>query len=273
MLTTHPLRRSLRRPERDDAMATIDETTTDATPTTDGGPKAEPASNWAQPVGRLSVDAAPKGSIAATVEGRRLAGPLQGFGQLWQKTYRVRLDRSLEPAKVVAEWKAHFSEFWPEGNTFYAPLAGIRPGEVALLKVSTGGPVKLHSGVMVIYADDVSFALMTPEGHALAAWITFSAERDAETGAVIAQAQALERTSDPINEIAYAFGAGRMNDRFWERTLEAFARHFGTDARCETTIVKVDSKRQWRYARNVVNNASIRGTLWIVSHPRSWLRR
>ena len=26
------------------------------------------------------------------VEGKRLVGPVQGFGKLWQKTYKVRLD-------------------------------------------------------------------------------------------------------------------------------------------------------------------------------------
>jgi 2-furoyl-CoA dehydrogenase large subunit len=50
---------------------------------------------------------------------------------------------------VVADWKAHFSEFWPKGTTFYAPLAGIQPGEVALLRITAAGPVKLNSGVMV----------------------------------------------------------------------------------------------------------------------------
>ena len=161
------------------------------------------ASGWAAPVARLRVGEMPRGSMRATVEGKRLAGPLQGFGQLWQKTFRVHLDRpELDPAGVVADWKAHFSEFWPKGTTFYAPLAGIQPGEVALLRITAAGPVKLNSGVMVIYADDTSFTLMTPEGHALAAWITFSAEQDAG-GAIVAQAQALERTADPLGELAY----------------------------------------------------------------------
>ena len=47
---------------------------------------------------------------------------------------------------------------------------------------------------MVIYADSESFRFMTPEGHALSAWITLSAYRDGD--AVVAQAQALGRTSD-----------------------------------------------------------------------------
>ena len=53
----------------------------------------------------------------------------------------------------------------------------------------------------------------------------------------------------------------------------ALARHFGVATECETTVVCVDSRRQWRYARNVIHNAGIRGTLWTITHPRSWLRR
>ena len=60
------------------------------------------------------------------------------------------------PEAVIATWKAHFPEFWPKGQRFYAPLSGIKPGEVALLELSPvpGAPVKLSTGVMVIYADD-----------------------------------------------------------------------------------------------------------------------
>ncbi len=247
---------------------------TDASPAkpVDAAPAAAKGSGWASPVDRLTVTTAPKGAMPVTVQGRRLAGPLQGFGQLWQKTFRIRLDGQADPAAVVAHWKAHFPEFWPKGNTFYAPLEGIKPGEVALLKVTAAGPVKLNSGVMVIYADDTSFSLMTPEGHTLAAWITFSAERDAATGDVVAQTQALERPSDPFYEMAYLLGANEKNSRFWEATLENLARSLGVEGRCERTIVRVDPKRQWRHAGNVVHNANIRGTFWTITHPRSWRR-
>jgi hypothetical protein len=153
------------------------------------------ADAWARPVDRLNLEPRTDGALTSTVHGKRLAGPMQGFGRMWQKTFRVRLTGvgdEITPQTVIAAWKEHFPEFWPKGNTFYAPLAGIRPGEVALLSVKAGGPVKLHTGVMVTYADDESFTLMTPEGHMLAAWITFSARRDPD-GTVVAQAQALER--------------------------------------------------------------------------------
>ena len=37
------------------------------------------------------------------------------------------------------------------------------------------GGLKLSTGVLVLYADDESFTLMTPQGHMFAGWITFSA--------------------------------------------------------------------------------------------------
>ena len=74
---------------------------------------------------------------------------------------------------------------------------GSSPGEVALLDIKPvpGSPVRLSTGVMVIYADDESFTFITPEGHMFSAWITFSAYRDGDV--TVAQVQALERTSDP----------------------------------------------------------------------------
>ncbi len=234
------------------------------------------ADAWARPVDRLHLEPRTDGALTSTVEGKRLAGPMQGFGRMWQKTFLVRLTGvgdEITPQTVIAAWKEHFPEFWPKGNTFYAPLAGIRPGEVALLSVKAGGPVKLHTGVMVTYADDESFTLMTPEGHMLAAWITFSARRDTD-GTVIAQAQALERTSDPLYELGYLLPiTRRMNDRFWEQTLEAVAKHHGVETTCETTIVCVDKRRQWRYAGNVRKSVAFRSALHTAAAPLRWLRR
>ncbi len=225
--------------------------------------------SWARPVERLAVSDPAGGGLAATVAGRRVAGPLQGFGQMWQKTFRVRLpaEPGLTPESVVATWKAEFPTFWPKGNTFYAPLAGIRPGEVALLSVSAAGPVKLHTGVLVLYADDEAFTLMTPEGHMLAAWITFSASRAAD-GAIIVQAQALERASDPLFELGLMFGGQRANNRFWQTTLANVAARFGAiDADVETEITCIDRRRQWRHAGNVRYNAGIRAALHTVGAP------
>ena len=105
--------------------------------------------SWARPVDRLSTTAKTTGQD--TVTGKRVSGPVQGFGQLWQKTFSVRVPGDQHsPEAVVAHWKAGFPTFWPKGSTFYAPLAGISPGEVALLEVPPvpGSPVKMSTGVM-----------------------------------------------------------------------------------------------------------------------------
>src|SRR5262245_46214858 len=195
------------------------------------------AQNWAKPVDRLSADGVTGAGVDA-VSGRRVSGPLQGFGQLWQKTFRVELDGDISPEQVIATWKAGFPTFWPKTARFYAPLAGIAPGEVALLDLSPvpGAPVRMSTGVMVIYAAGESVTCMTPAGPTLTAWTTFAAYRDAD--ATVVQAQALERTSDPFDELAYVLGASKVNDRFWQQTVENVARALGaTDPKVDVQVV------------------------------------
>jgi hypothetical protein len=214
--------------------------------------------NWAPSVDHLSAVGV-EGAKVDSVTGKRVSGPLQGFGQLWQRTYTVPLTGAdLTPQQLIAAWKVGFSTFWPKSATFYAPLAGIAPGEVALFDVAPmpGSPVKLSTGVMVLYADDESFTFMTPEGHTLSAWITFSAHRDGDV--TIAQVQALERAADPLDELIYVL-TSRLMDRFWRETLTNLAGHVGAvEPTVDTLVVCLDKRRQWRYVRNLRNSASIR---------------
>jgi hypothetical protein len=233
-----------------------------------GAPTNRDAANWAGPVDRLSATGV-AGARDDAVTGRRVTGPLQGFGQLWQKTFRVPLDGvDLTPQAVIAIWKDRFPTFWPKGQRFYAPLSGIAPGEVALMEISPvpGAPVAFSTGVMVLYADDESFTFMTPEGHMLSAWITFSAERRGDV--TIIQAQALERPSDPLDELAYMLGGNRINNNFWRQTLESLARHVGVaEPVVDMQIVCIDRKRQWRHVRNLRNSASIRSARRTLTAP------
>ncbi|MBA2381435.1 MAG: hypothetical protein H0V73_04915 [Chloroflexi bacterium] len=130
----------------------------------------------------------------------------------------------------------------------------------------------MSSGVLVIYADDESFTFMTPEGHALSAWITFSAYRDGEV--TVAQVQALERTADPLIELSYVLGANRLNDRFWEATLANLARAVGVVApSIDIVKVCVDSRRQWRYVRNLRFSAMFSTAVGTATAPARWWRR
>ena len=84
---------------------------------------------WAKPVDHLEVTGVEPGAAGINVAGRRPTSPVQGFGRMWQKTYRVRLEGSdADPAEVIAVWKRDFPSFWPKGNRFFAPLAGIAAG-------------------------------------------------------------------------------------------------------------------------------------------------
>jgi hypothetical protein len=215
--------------------------------------------HWARPVSRLHVESVPR-DAANLVEGKRLIGPIQGFGKMWQKTYRVRLEgASPSPAELIQVWKERFAEFWPEGNTFYPSPTGMEPGEVALIKAIGPAGLALSTGVMMLHADDVSFTEMTPEGHMLAGWITFSAHE--QDGVTVAQAQLLVRAQDPLTELGLALGGHRMEDRFWEQTLSNLAAHFGVAPAVETQVVCVDRRRQWSRAGNIRHSAAIRSTL------------
>jgi hypothetical protein len=228
--------------------------------------------NWAGPVARLDVGAVPEGAVSFNVKGRRVTSPIQGFGKMWQKTYQVRLPvETVSAIDLISMWKLRFPEFWPEGNTFYGPLTGIEPGEVALLDVTLPGKMKLSTGVLVLYADKESFTLMTPQGHMFAGWITFSAlEADGQT---VAQAQVLMRASDPIFELGLTLGGHGQEDRFWQRTLTRLAEHYGHEAEVETVVVCVDKRRQWSKWRNVWHSSAIRSTIYTFGAPGRAVRR
>jgi len=219
--------------------------------------------NWAKPTSTLTVTETTPGA-ANLVEGKRLLSPIQGFGKMWQKTYKVGLDGvETTPQAVIAEWRDNFASFWPKGNDFYPPLTGLEPGEVALIKAAGPGGMKFKTGVMVLYSDDESFTLMTPEGHMFAGWITFSSHE--EDGRPVAQTQVLMRAQDPISEMGLTMGGHRMENKFWEQTLANLATHLGVEApEVTTTVTCVDKKRQWSQAKNVKNSVAIRSTLHML---------
>jgi hypothetical protein len=223
-------------------------------------PEHRDAAAWAPPVETLTVA---DGHINVT--GRRPTAPIHGFGRMWQKTYWTSLGSGVTPETVIAVWKQHFSEFWPKKSRFFAPLAGIAPGEVAALDLGMPGGMKLSTGVLVLFADDESFTLMTPEGHMFAGWITFASF--VEDGSTIARAQVLMRASDPLYEIGLATGGHRQEDKHWVHTLRSLAAHFGVESEVEVERVCVDKHREWSRAGNVKHNAGIRSFTHMLGTP------
>ena len=78
-------------------------------------PAARDIRNWAKPVSTLTTTDVPDEALNLNVDGRRVMGPLQGFGKLWQKTYQASLgSKATTPAEAISAWKEHFGQFWPE---------------------------------------------------------------------------------------------------------------------------------------------------------------
>lgn len=229
------------------------------------------AAYWAGRVDTLKVAAVPAGAVNLNVDGRRVVGPVQGFGQLWQKTYRVRLNGAdVTPQNVVRMWKDHFPMFHPPQNRFFPSLVGVAPGEVVLINAAMPG-MQVSTGVMVLYADDESFTLMTPEGHPESGWITFSAYK--EDGDTVAQVQSIARANDPVYEFGFRLIGSRAQERIWRYVLTALAAHWGVRAEVSMEKTCVDPRCQWRQARNVWHNAAIRSAVYTAALPLRWIRK
>ena len=250
---------------------------TASSPVENEHPSAD-APHWAQPVSKLKVSDVPKGAINLNMEGRQLLGPLQGFGRIWLRTYRVRLSGTqVTPAQVVEDWKQNFAVFQPSTNHFYPSLAGVKPGEVVLIDTTlplwpgTPGIIPMAAGVMVLYADDEAFTVMTPEGHPLSGWNTFSAYE--EDGYTVAQVQGICRASDPIYEFGYRFMGGDLEeDKTWLGVLEALAARWGVKGQVQFHKSLLDPKVQWSHWKNVWNDSAICTTFYVLAAPIRWAR-
>jgi hypothetical protein len=246
-------------------------------------PTDQPASreetHWAKPVSKLEVTEAPAGTMNINVAGRHLSGPLQGFGQMWQKAFRIRLTGVTQsPEEVMEIWKANFPNFQPPENRFYPTMSGITPGEVLLIQAKVppfpGMPsvLPVATGVMVLYADEESFTVMCPEGHPLSGWNTFSTYD--EDGTVVAMVQEQSRASDPFYESFFRlFGSSNQQDKIWVHVLTALAGHFGVQEEVSINKSLLDPSVRWAGARNIWHNAGIRTVFYLLATPIRWLRR
>jgi anti-anti-sigma factor len=238
-----------------------------------------PTDSWAKPVERLNIAETHGGAQGLNVQGRRLFGPLQGFGQLWQKTYRIGLRNStLTPQEVIASWKQSVPKLKPPQKRFYPSSIGITPNELVLIDAQTaGGPIS--TGVMVLYAGAKSFTLMTPAGHPEAGWVTFSSY--VEDGCTFAQVEVMARAGDPLYELAFRLAGSKLQDQIWTHVLTALAAQLGTSGEVQMHKTLLDPKLQWGRAWNIWYNAQLRTLLyspiallqWIGAWFRSKIRR
>ena len=223
--------------------------------------------NWAKPVSALFVPQMPPEARNLNVNGRRAVGPVNGFGWLCQKVFRLHMeDSGISPEQAIVALKENFPVFQPSFNRFYASSGGIQPGEIVLIDSSTpGGPVS--TGVMVMYADDRSFTFNTPQGHPECGFVSFSSY-EGHRGTVV-QIVGLARASDPIYEAAFRLMGSTIQTRIWTHVLTSLAVHFGVPAHITLEQECVDKSLCWSQVRNLYYNAQIRT---LINEPKRWFR-
>lgn len=196
--------------------------------------------------------------VQLMLRGREPRSPLEGFGRLRLRTYRVCLPGiELSPARVFKHWLAGFAGFWPKGNHFIPCEADLSPGVTAALLLTMPAGLRVVTGARVLYMDDTSMTLETLTGHMFAGWITFSVFD--EEGELVVQTQALVRPGDSLYELTFLFGFGqRAEDKFWHAMLKAVAQQFGVSAKVEQEDRAITRSIQWRYFGNIWYNAVIR---------------
>jgi anti-anti-sigma factor len=220
-------------------------------------------SGWAPATSRLQVSEKPAGAINQNVDGRRVIGPLQGFGPMWQKTYLLPIEKQgLNPHEMIVTMKQHFSEFQPSYNTFYPSSKGIAPGEIVAIDSLTPGGI-VSTGVLVSYADDTSFTLMTPQGHPEAGWVTFSAKKQGDD--LEMQIQGLARAADPFYELAFRVAGSKLQETIWKHVLSLFASYIGVEPDVSVTKTCITPGIQWRKTGNIWYNAQIRSLPYNIS--------
>ncbi len=211
---------------------------------------------WARPVDRLRVEYVPEVALNLNVDSLKVAGPLQGFGHLWEKTYRIPLRGvSVTPAEVIRAFKERFPSYQPAQNRFFPTPAGISPGEIVIINASTpAGPIS--TGVWVLYAGDEAFTFMTPQGHPESGWVSFTAYE--EKGVTMVQIQGFARASDPVFEAGFVMMGSREQERIWKHVLTSLGKHFGVYENVTMEKSCVGCDYQWERAGNIWYNAQIR---------------
>ena len=205
----------LTRPEVTEMHETSDERTASrptrraATPATGPGPstRSRPPAWPAPRTTRSPASACPGRSRASASCGRR--------------PFTVRLDGAERRAdRAGRDLEGALPEFWPRAAPVLRAAGRDRPGrgraarDPARARVARQaldrrpGPLRRRR---VVHVHDPGRPYPVGMDHVLAPY------RDGDV--TVAQAQALERPSDPFDELAYMLGGNRQNNRFWEATL------------------------------------------------------
>jgi pyruvate/2-oxoglutarate dehydrogenase complex dihydrolipoamide dehydrogenase (E3) component/anti-anti-sigma regulatory factor len=223
--------------------------------------------SWAKPVSELFVPAMPKEARNLNVNGLRAVGPVNGFGRLCQKVFRLHIsDPAITPEQAISALKENFPSFQPSFNLFYPSPGGIKAGEIVLIDSSTpGGPVS--TGVMILYADERSFTFNTPQGHPECGFVSFSGHEGSR--GTIVQIVGLARAGDPVYEMAFRLIGTGIQTRIWTHVLTSLALHLGVPAEINFEQDCLDTSLRWSQMGNVYYNAQMRT---LIHEPKRWFR-
>ncbi len=192
---------------------------------------------------------------AANVQGRHLAAPREGFGQLWRKELSLTIENGPAPEALAALWKRDLEGLWPHQGEIHRRTEDLQRGEVVGIDIEAG-PLRLSTGAVVVDATETSFTLLTPQGHMLAGWTRCEAEAVPE--GTRARVVIEMRAADPLYELGLIFGGHRTEERFWADLLWNLASRFEQRPPVRLIRRRVDGRRNWRKWTNVRHNAGIR---------------
>jgi len=230
----------------------------------DDGSSANPRSSaWAAPVETLTISDAPAGAVNRNVDGRTLSGPLQGFGPLWEKRYRIRLmDGGITPEEAIGTFRDNFPLFQPRQNRFFPGPAGITPGAIVIINAATPGGT-IATGVWVLHVTEQTFTFMTPQGHPESGWVTFSAFR--EQGNTIVEIVGFARAGDPLYELGFRIAGSRLQESIWRHVLTALGTHLGSATAVDMEKYCIAPDLRWERAGNIRYNAQVRTPFYTLT--------
>ncbi len=223
------------------------------------------ADGWLTETGPLELPPLPRGAIGKYVAGRYPQGPAHGFGGLWEETYRLMLGRiAPSPEEIIARIKRDYTALLPPQNRAHMPSSGIVPGAVIPTEMRVRGGV-ISTALQVLYADAVSFTLITPRGHQGSGWVTFAAYQDG--GNRVLQIQSLARAADPFDEITFQLSKVRRRERVMRYFLRQVAEVSGVTPLITAHQVCLDPRFQWSRLGNLRYSARVRALPYSLRRP------
>ena len=219
---------------------------------------------WSTLKSKLIVSDNRPNAININVNNRTVLGPLQGFGSVLEKEYKLQIPNSqLSAQELMSKFRSSFITLQPPQNVFYPSSKGIEAGETVLIDSSTPGGV-VSTGVHILFSDDVSFSFITPQGHPEAGWITFSASEKDEK--IEIKIRGLASASDPFFELAFRLAGSKFQERIWKTVLANMAKSINVDDNIILTKKIIDKKLHWKAVRNLWFNAQLRSLPYNVPY-------